>query len=133
MVSVFCGQLMGTAVGNKLYAKGGWIASGSASVGFIGVALLCCFARAPWQKGWLGWSGGWGIRRRDLGPRQEPVIEEVLDELSAESGQEVGEGEKTTDNEKSRSRDGAREGVPVSHISPPALVSISGGEACAAA
>jgi predicted MFS family arabinose efflux permease len=47
IVSTFCGQLTGTAVGNKLYARGGWVASGSASVGFIGAALLVCFARAP--------------------------------------------------------------------------------------
>jgi predicted MFS family arabinose efflux permease len=116
MVSVFCGQLMGTAVGNKLYAKGGWIASGSASVGFIGMALLCCFARSPWEPGWLGWGGGWGIRRRDLGTRQEPAVEQVLDELSAESGQETIEGEKAGEGEKSGSgaEDGA--GQPTSHM-----------------
>jgi hypothetical protein len=78
MVSTFCGQLTGTAVGNKLYARGGWVASGSASVGFVGVALLVSFSRAPWEKGWVGWKGGWSIRRRDLGPkdgRQQPAIE----------------------------------------------------------
>ena len=42
MVSVFCGQLMGTAAGNHMYAQGGWIRSGSASVGFIGAALVVC-------------------------------------------------------------------------------------------
>ena len=89
MVSVFCGQLMGTAVGNSLFAHGGWTASGSASVGFVFAALCVCFARAPWEKGWVGWRGGWGIRRRDLGPKpgvqEEPAIEEALDELSAEA------------------------------------------------
>ena len=67
MLSVFCGQLTGTAVGNHVYAQGGWIKSGSTSIGFIGAALVVCFARAPWEKGWVGWSRGWGIRRRDLG------------------------------------------------------------------
>ena len=102
MVSVFCGQLMGTAVGNRLYARGGWVASGSTSVAFIGVALLCCFARGPWEPGWLGWGGGWSIRRRDLGSRgkHEPAVERAVDELSAESGQEVFEGDKV-DEEKS--------------------------------
>jgi predicted MFS family arabinose efflux permease len=66
MVSVFCGQLMGTAVGNHFYADGGWVRSGSVSVGFIGAALCICFARGPWEKGWVGWRGGWGLRRRDL-------------------------------------------------------------------
>lgn len=66
MVSVFVGQLVGTAAGNALYAHGGWVKSGSASVGFVGAALMCCFARGPWEKGWVGWRGGWGLRRRDL-------------------------------------------------------------------
>jgi len=43
MVATFCGQLMGTAVGNALYARGGWRASGSCSVGFLCVALGLCF------------------------------------------------------------------------------------------
>jgi predicted MFS family arabinose efflux permease len=73
MVSVFCGQLMGTAVGNRLYAEGGWQASGSLSVGLLCLALVVCFSRAPWQKGWLGWSGGWSLRRRDLGPKAADV------------------------------------------------------------
>ncbi|MCJ1385639.1 hypothetical protein MMC17_008762 [Xylographa soralifera] len=73
MVSVFCGQLMGTAVGNDLFAKGGWIRSGSASVGFLGAALVICFSRGPWAKGWVGWHGGWSLRRRDLGPKKSDV------------------------------------------------------------
>ena len=71
MVSVFCGQLMGTAAGNQLYARGGWVRSGSASVGFIGAALSICVARGPWEKGWVGWRGGWSIRRRDLKKLQQ--------------------------------------------------------------
>ena len=73
MVSVFCGQLMGTAVGNQLYSEGGWVKSGSASVGFIGAALLLCFVRGPWEKGYVGWRGGWSLRRRDLGPKNPDV------------------------------------------------------------
>ena len=42
-------------MGNKLYAQGGWITSGSASVAFIGAALVMCFANGPWNKGWIGW------------------------------------------------------------------------------
>ena len=106
MVSTFCGQLVGTSVGNSLYARGGWTRSGSASVGFIGVALVFCFARGPHEKGWVGWHGGWGIRRTDLGPKaqadgppdeekasetapssadnEESAIEKVADEMAAE-------------------------------------------------
>jgi predicted MFS family arabinose efflux permease len=109
MLSVFCGQLMGTAVGNALYAQGGWIRSGGASVGFIGAALVVCFARGPWEKRWLGWRGGWGLRRRDLGgnAQGQPAVEQALDEMSAEeqgvarrdesatSDEKISEGEKT--------------------------------------
>ena len=84
MVSVFCGQLMGTAVGNHLFAEGGWIKSGSASVGFIGAALVVCFIRGPWEQGWIGWRGGVGIRRRDLKP-----VEKKRDEENPHADQET--------------------------------------------
>jgi predicted MFS family arabinose efflux permease len=63
MVSMFCGQLMGTAVGNHLYAQGGWIWSGSASVGFVCAALVICFSRGPHEQGWVGWAGGCKMRK----------------------------------------------------------------------
>lgn len=40
MVAAFCGQLTGTAVGNRLYAQGGWLYSGGASSMFPFGALL---------------------------------------------------------------------------------------------
>ncbi len=35
MLAAFSGQLTGTAVGNRLYAEGGWVASGSCSSKFL--------------------------------------------------------------------------------------------------
>jgi hypothetical protein len=66
MVATFCGQLTGTAAGNHLYARGGWVVSGSYSVASIGAALICCFARGPWAAGWFGWDGGWSVRKKSL-------------------------------------------------------------------
>ncbi|KAI4255989.1 MAG: hypothetical protein L6R42_006455 [Xanthoria sp. 1 TBL-2021] len=63
MISAFCGQLTGTAVGNHNFARGGWISSGSTSVGFLAAALLLCVARGPREKRWVGWGGGWQIRK----------------------------------------------------------------------
>jgi predicted MFS family arabinose efflux permease len=63
MVSAFCGQLMGTAAGNRLYATGGWVMSGSASVAFICAALLICMLRGPHETGWFGWTGGWHMKK----------------------------------------------------------------------
>ena len=84
MVSVFCGQLMGTAVGNQLYSEGGWVRSGSASVGFIGAALVVCFVKGPWEKRYVGWRGGWSLRRRDLGPKN-PDVEKQKDPKTSEN------------------------------------------------
>ncbi|PQE25862.1 major facilitator superfamily transporter protein [Rutstroemia sp. NJR-2017a BBW] len=101
MVMVFCGQLTGTAAGNRVYALGGWERSGEMSIGFVGAGLLLCFWRGPWEEGWWGWGGGWGLRRRDLGARglekkEDLAVERVLsevaaDEGSAEEGMEEGE------------------------------------------
>ncbi|KAK4570176.1 hypothetical protein LTR86_002256 [Recurvomyces mirabilis] len=64
MVATFLGQLVGTSVGAHLYAKGGWIASGSYSMGSIGMALLITLSRGPWEEGWIGWHGGLSIYKK---------------------------------------------------------------------
>jgi hypothetical protein len=65
MVSTFIGQLVGTAAGNHIYARAGWIGSGSASVAFMGAAILTMVARGPWEDGWIGWGGGWSMKKKD--------------------------------------------------------------------
>lgn len=70
MVFSFAGQLTGTAVGNRLYAQGGWIWSGSCNIAFIGFAIVLCFLRGPREKGWVGWRGGWNVRR-DPVPKED--------------------------------------------------------------
>lgn len=65
MVATFCGQLVGTSAGSHLYARGGWITSGSYSVASIGLSLCFCFVRGPWEEGWYGWHGGWSILKKD--------------------------------------------------------------------
>ena len=86
MVATFCGQLMGTAAGNHIYASAGWIRSGSASVGFIGAALLFCLIRGPWETSWVGWSGGWSIRKKVVGSAGEETAEKA--QLGENSGGE---------------------------------------------
>ena len=70
MVSVFLGQICGTAIGNRLYEVWGWIGSGSTSLGFVGLAFLVAVLRGPREEGWLGWRGGWSLRRRDVARRE---------------------------------------------------------------
>ncbi|KAL4869874.1 hypothetical protein BDV12DRAFT_195882 [Aspergillus spectabilis] len=63
MVGCFCGQLMGTSVGNRVYAGYGWVVSGSVSLGLAGVGLAVGLVRGPDERGWVGWTGGWRVRR----------------------------------------------------------------------
>lgn len=59
---LYLGQLTGTKAGNTVYEKyGGWIASGSLSVGIIMVAYVLVALRGPHEQGWIGWTGGWGL------------------------------------------------------------------------
>ncbi|KAL4913337.1 major facilitator superfamily domain-containing protein [Aspergillus aurantiobrunneus] len=63
MVGCFVGQLMGTAVGNRVYARDGWVMSGTVSLVLAGMALAVGLVRGPREEGWVGWSGGWCLRR----------------------------------------------------------------------
>lgn len=67
MVCTFLGQITGTSAGNRLYAQGGWVASGSLSVALLCFGLLITLARGPYEetKTWIGWKGGVGIRKRN--------------------------------------------------------------------
>lgn len=69
MVFAFGGQIMGTAVGNRLYAQGGWVWSSGSNIAFIGVAIIVGIIRGPRETGWVGWSNGWSIRRDDIPKR----------------------------------------------------------------
>lgn len=76
MVATFCGQLVGTSVGSNLYDRGGWIASGSYSMGSIGAALLVGLSRGPWETHWFGWRGGWNIRKKVANSADGKMVEE---------------------------------------------------------
>ncbi|KAK5993558.1 putative transporter YgaY-like protein [Cladobotryum mycophilum] len=71
MVFSFCGQLFGTALGNSLYADGGWIRAGVFSIGIVGGSLLLVLLRGPHEKGWIGWRGGWELRTGKLKKEEE--------------------------------------------------------------
>jgi predicted MFS family arabinose efflux permease len=64
-VSAFAGQLMGTSVGNYLYALNGWTLSGEANIGFLAAAFAVTMIRGPWETHWFGWRGGFGIRKTE--------------------------------------------------------------------
>ncbi|CAN8095150.1 unnamed protein product [Discula destructiva] len=89
MVFTFCGQLTGTAVGNRLYARGGWIQSGSYSVASIGAAILVCLLKGPYEQRWVGWRGGWGmLKQKDMGTESpsEAASPDELEENNLKNG-----------------------------------------------
>lgn len=122
MVATFCGQLIGTAAGNHIYAAAGWIGSGSASVGFIGAAIVVIVARGPWEEHWVGWRGGWSMKKKDPNSADGKTSEQthfhkgkvrdeemgaekkVLGELAAEEGNESPLSEEQSD-KSSKSRE----------------------------
>ncbi|KAK2053964.1 major facilitator superfamily transporter [Colletotrichum caudatum] len=91
MVCVFCGQLTGTAVGNRLYAQGGWKYSGGASIGFIGLSLILTMCKGPREKRWIGWSGGFKLRRDEVPKKAEPASPEGGEEASNSEQKRTGE------------------------------------------
>ncbi|KAL8805808.1 MAG: hypothetical protein Q9182_001720 [Xanthomendoza sp. 2 TL-2023] len=95
MITAFFGQLTGTAVGNHVFAMGGWKSSGSTSVGFLLGALLICALRGPREKGWVGWTGGWAVRKAGdvarKGDEEKGDGDKKENEALGEKRQEVGE------------------------------------------
>lgn len=75
MVSTFCGQLIGTTGGSHMYDRTGWIGSGSLSVGFMVCAIGMMFVRGPWEEGWVGWSGGWSMIKKDKNSADGRTVE----------------------------------------------------------
>ncbi|RYP77147.1 hypothetical protein DL770_007112 [Monosporascus sp. CRB-9-2] len=92
MVFAFAGQLTGTAVGNRLYAEGGWRWSGICNIAFLGAALFVAAIRGPRETGWIGWSGGWDIRRDDLPAKENTSTgtERAVEEASALAMESIG-------------------------------------------
>ncbi|KAH8732380.1 major facilitator superfamily domain-containing protein [Phaeosphaeriaceae sp. PMI808] len=106
MVSVFCGQLIGTAAGNHIYAAAGWIGSGSTSVGFIIVAILVIVVKGPWEDGWIGWRGGWSMKKKNSDSADGKTSEKAhfhhegkMDEEMDVEGKKLGEAAVGVENE----------------------------------
>lgn len=86
MMFTFFGQITGTSAGNRIYAEGGWVASGSFSVGLFVFGLFLVAVRGPWEEGWLGWHGGWSIRKKDLNSADGKTAEKAHHERNGDNG-----------------------------------------------
>ncbi|XXG95486.1 hypothetical protein Hte_001750 [Hypoxylon texense] len=80
MVHTFCGQLFGTAVGNALYANGGWTHTGAFNIAQMIAGLIVIFLRGPHEKGWIGWRGGWDLSGPKVEKNAQPSAARADDE-----------------------------------------------------
>ncbi|KAJ7787784.1 hypothetical protein B0H13DRAFT_1465603, partial [Mycena leptocephala] len=60
VLSIFLGQVMGTAVGSHIYLQHGWRACAALSVALCGWQLILLLGRGPHCRRytWVGWEGG---------------------------------------------------------------------------
>ncbi|KAF9059614.1 MFS DHA1 protein [Rhodocollybia butyracea] len=65
-ILILWGQVMGTAVGTKLYTEGGYKLSSGIRVVFGGMELLLLMLRGPHvsRTTWIGWEGGMNLRKK---------------------------------------------------------------------
>jgi predicted MFS family arabinose efflux permease len=73
----FIGQLVGTSVGNAMYAGGGWERVGTFHVVVTVVTLGVVCSRGPKETGWFGWTGGAGLRLEgvEVDKHEEGMVE----------------------------------------------------------
>ncbi|KAH9850127.1 major facilitator superfamily domain-containing protein [Lenzites betulinus] len=114
LLSLFIGQVMGTAVGSKVYTDHGWRPDAALNLGWMGFALLVLLARGPHCRRytWFGWEGGMELRKSRVAARKQ--AEEDAAAAAADKKQESeGEGsvvvEKRGSDEKRRSEDEAED------------------------
>ena len=88
VVVMYIGMLVGAKAGNVIYQDhGGWIASGSLSIGVLVFSFVFILARGPNEQGWIGWrGGGWTTDGTLTGADADADAEEAR----TETGNEVG-------------------------------------------
>ncbi|KAK0747382.1 major facilitator superfamily domain-containing protein [Apiosordaria backusii] len=73
----FIGQLVGTSVGNTVYARGGWSNVGMFHIAFSLVTMMVIYLRGPREKRWFGWTGGPGLRLENGGAEKKDESSET--------------------------------------------------------
>ncbi|OJT11966.1 hypothetical protein TRAPUB_11488 [Trametes pubescens] len=112
LLSLFIGQVMGTAVGSKVYTDHGWRPDASLNLAWTVFSLIVLLARGPHvpRYTWLGWAGGWELRKSRVVARQQA---EASKDVEAGGGGAAVEAEAEDDkgalDEKRRSADEAEE------------------------
>ncbi|KAI9637881.1 uncharacterized protein MKK02DRAFT_42260 [Dioszegia hungarica] len=73
LLCIFAGQTSGTAIFTHIYTAKGWQTTGGVMLAFVGTSILVLLVRGPHETGWVGWSGGTQLLKReamlDLSPQ----------------------------------------------------------------
>ena len=72
-MQLFIGQVMGTAVGSKVFTEHGWRPDASLNLAWTGFTLFVLFLRGPHcpRYTWIGWQGGFELRKSRVVARQQ--------------------------------------------------------------
>ncbi|KAG5637108.1 hypothetical protein H0H81_005746 [Sphagnurus paluster] len=91
VLSLFIGQVLGTAVGAEVFIQYGWRASAALSVAWYGWQLAILLVRGPHceRYTWFGFEGGWGTRKPMLEDDQSENVERRAGPLQIEVIQDV--------------------------------------------
>ncbi|KAJ7819645.1 major facilitator superfamily domain-containing protein [Mycena olivaceomarginata] len=88
VLSLFIGQLMGTAAGTEVFTKYGWRPAAALNVGFYGWIFIIIMLRGPHcaRYTWFGFEGGWEARKNVVDAKKKQAGESVAEGKDLESG-----------------------------------------------
>ncbi|KAL0064261.1 hypothetical protein AAF712_008846 [Marasmius tenuissimus] len=77
ILGIFCGQVMGSSVGTKLFLEHGWRAGAGIQVAWAGWSLFVLLLRGPHCRRytWLGYEGGGEFRKSVIDARRKEEVE----------------------------------------------------------
>ncbi|KAJ7611242.1 major facilitator superfamily domain-containing protein [Roridomyces roridus] len=95
VLSLFIGQLMGTAAGTKVFTTYGWRAAAALNLGFYAWILAVIMLRGPHceRYTWFGYQGGWQARKRAVEARKKRAEEDAAEKDGRGAQGSQGEGE----------------------------------------
>lgn len=90
ILSIFIGQIMGTAVGTKVFVADGWREAAALSLGWTGLQLIVLLLRGPHvgRYTWFGYEGGREWRKKVVMEREKQKAAEAEAENSGSTADE---------------------------------------------
>ncbi|RDB26923.1 putative uncharacterized transporter YgaY [Hypsizygus marmoreus] len=93
VLSLFVGQVLGTAVGTEVFVRYGWRAGAALSMGWYGWQLVILLLRGPHceRYTWFGYEGGWEMRKSTVEDRRRRPSQSDTAERGSASPRQVDE------------------------------------------